>query len=250
VNDSCKYVLIRGRRIAYEITGSGPALFCLHGLNQNRTIFFSHKIQSALEGYQQVLIDLPGYGESDFIEDCCVEDVAIIIEEIKNKENIASVSLFGYCLGSVFTLDYAIRYPNAVVNLVLMECMIYMPLIIRMLTTPAFKALYDFFFKRIAKVRLAVSLLNYLKIFTPHQLKSFNKVWDKDVNNHYIHMMLRYEKINHSERAKAVIARVLIIVAEKTYRKVSITAKHLKQSIPDAEVLCPKGTRHFIYLDA
>ncbi|MCL1880000.1 MAG: alpha/beta hydrolase [Actinomycetia bacterium] len=245
-----KHILIRQRRIRYEVVGTGPAMLCLHGLNQRRDIFRTNRMQAALVGYQQILIDLPGYGESDFLDGCSVEDIAEIIETIRREEGLASLSLCGYCLGSVFALDYAIRHPGHIDSLILMECMIYMPLIIRLITVPLFKVLHDFFFGQAVKFGPLVGLLNWLHIFSPQQLRTFNRVWNREVNNYYLRMLRRYEKLDHLKRAEAVRSKVVIVVAEKTYRKVLVTAKCLEQALRDSVILRLKGTGHLIYLDA
>ena len=63
-----KSIQYQQKSIAYQITGSGPALVLLHGFLESKTIWddFTEILQKE---FTVISIDLPGHGESELIEE-------------------------------------------------------------------------------------------------------------------------------------------------------------------------------------
>lgn len=245
-----KYFLINQQKITYDVIGSGPAVICLHGLNQNRHIFHFNKFKKTLKKFRKVLVDLPGYGDSDFVKNCSIEDINNIIEQIRLRENLSTVSLCGYCLGGIFALDYTIRFPKNVTNLILIETMIFMPFWLPVVFSPSFGILFDHFNKNQTIMRVVSYLfpcLNNIQNF--QHMKYSIKSKNKNINYHYVQMMQKYGKINHITRSKSVFAKVLIILSKKTFRNILLTAQKLHQVINNSKIIYTKNNGHFSYLN-
>lgn len=95
---------------AYEITGSGPAVFLVHGIGARRTAWDS--VQSYLENdFTCISYDLRGHGESPKGElpyslEVLVED----LELLRRKLDIDKIHIVGHSLGGMIGPAYAKAY--------------------------------------------------------------------------------------------------------------------------------------------
>ena len=108
------FVASRDRtRIAYDITGTGPALFLLHGGGQSRRVWHDHGYVDRLKArFTVVAVDLRGNGESDkptapdsYRIDRQVEDLLAVADAI----GAPRFSLWGYSYGGNVGRYLAVR---------------------------------------------------------------------------------------------------------------------------------------------
>lgn len=103
-------------RLQYEIAGEGEPVVFLHGFTGTRRTW--REVCSELKGYQCILIDLPGHGETNLeihsMNDCCYA-LARLLEWLK----IDKMHLVGYSMGGRVALSFANYYPDFVHTLVL-----------------------------------------------------------------------------------------------------------------------------------
>lgn len=116
-------VVRAGRRIAYEVYGSGDQVVVyLHGLlldaNLNRPL--AHAL--AEHGHRVVLVDLPGHGRSDKPKhasahrmDAYADDVVALLDDL----GVDNAVIGGVSLGANVALHVAVRAPERVRGLVI-----------------------------------------------------------------------------------------------------------------------------------
>ena len=110
-----------GVTMAYERSGSGPAILFLHNGGTSSTIW-RNQVEAMGQHHTVVAVDLPGFGASprphDGIDlDDHVELITALIEEL----GFAPVLLVGNCMGSNISALVAAAHPELVNGLVLVN---------------------------------------------------------------------------------------------------------------------------------
>lgn len=102
---------------AYSITGTGPALFLIHGIGARRATF-ARLVEGLGDRFTCISYDLRGHGESPvpaarFGLDELVDD----LEALRARLGIESAHFAGHSLGGMIGPAYARRYPSRVRSL-------------------------------------------------------------------------------------------------------------------------------------
>lgn len=107
------------KNIAYQISGSGPALVLLHGFLESKAIW--NDFTETLQGdFTVIAIDLPGHGESEMIDE--VHRMQLMAEAVKavlEAERIKNAVLAGHSMGGYVALQFAVENKAMVKGLVL-----------------------------------------------------------------------------------------------------------------------------------
>ena len=94
--------------------GAGPELVWIHGLGESSTSF--EDISARLEGFTDVLVDLPGYGRSPWIDALGLDALADHLARWLGERPPAA--LIGHSMGGVLATLIAERAPvRAIVNI-------------------------------------------------------------------------------------------------------------------------------------
>jgi pimeloyl-ACP methyl ester carboxylesterase len=117
------HVVNRACKIAYDVTGSGPAVVLLPGMTSRRGDFATCGYVDVLrDGYTVVAIDSLGHGDSDKPTDCALYrrdqragDVVAVLDDL----GIERAHLFGYSMGSWVASGVLVHYPSRVSSVVL-----------------------------------------------------------------------------------------------------------------------------------
>ena len=108
-------------KLHIDITGKGKPLVFLHGWGFNRTIW--HNLIPHLKThYQLYLVDLPGYGLSDYCKWSYESLHKNLTQLIGDK-----FTLIGWSLGGLIATEYALTYPenvSALINICSTPCFI------------------------------------------------------------------------------------------------------------------------------
>lgn len=111
---------INGRKFFYSDSGKGPVIVFIHGWLDSHTTFTSiSKLLSSR--YRCILIDLPGFGQSDSIEKVTLNKISTTLEKALDKIGINKYYLVGHSLGGAVTLVYADKYKDEVKKIVLIS---------------------------------------------------------------------------------------------------------------------------------
>lgn len=108
-----------------KISGTGKAIVFLHGYCESLEIWedFADELSKT---YQVVLIDLPGHGQSDLLpEDFSIDDVAHVVHEQLDLNDINEYFVIGHSLGGYVALALADLYPDRLLGFGLFSSTVY-----------------------------------------------------------------------------------------------------------------------------
>ncbi|MFA9428193.1 alpha/beta fold hydrolase [Natronorubrum sp. A-ect3] len=110
-------------RIAYRRAGtSGPPVVLCHGAGiDDATVSWRHTIDALAEDYQVYGIDWPEYGNSTGSVSHTLETYVDVLEGFLETLPYERVSLAGISMGGGATLGYALRHPDRVEQLALVD---------------------------------------------------------------------------------------------------------------------------------
>jgi pimeloyl-ACP methyl ester carboxylesterase len=98
-------VLFNNTTLHYQVTGNGPAAMLVHGFGETAAIW--DPIRQHLTGYQLVIPDLPGSGQSGLTEDMSMEGMAESLLAILDNEKLSHCVMIGHSMGGYITLAFA-----------------------------------------------------------------------------------------------------------------------------------------------
>lgn len=112
------HINYRNSIVKYRTYGAGKPVVLLHGFAEDGTIW-QQQIEFLQSSFYLIVPDIPGSGESTFIEDCDIEHYAEIVKLILDKEtgNILPLqqrpfAMIGHSMGGYITLAFAEKYPQ------------------------------------------------------------------------------------------------------------------------------------------
>lgn len=109
-----------GTALYYRSMGHGEPIIMIHTIHMNHTVF--EDISKRLSRhYQVILIDLRGHGYSDKPLSIAFQAFAQDINELMEFLYLKSSMIVANELGSIVAMDLAVRYPNKVTELVLIN---------------------------------------------------------------------------------------------------------------------------------
>ncbi|MCU1361994.1 MAG: alpha/beta hydrolase fold [Ilumatobacteraceae bacterium] len=102
--------------LAYERTGSGPALVLIHGITENRESW-RPLIQPLAAEYDVVAVDLRGHGDSPAGDAYDPVTMATDVHQTVSELGMSSPLVIGHSLGGVVASAYAaVGRPRAIIN--------------------------------------------------------------------------------------------------------------------------------------
>ena len=112
-------VEVSGGQLAYHRTGgSGPVMLLLHGLTDNGLCW--SRVARALEtGYDIVMLDARGHGESSRMRSYEVYDPARDIADVIDNLELKSPILMGHSVGAMAAMAFADAYPKVASKIIL-----------------------------------------------------------------------------------------------------------------------------------
>jgi pimeloyl-ACP methyl ester carboxylesterase len=109
-------------KVHYRKYGSGPAMVLIHGFPEDGGLW--DRITDALSRSFTVLIpDLPGSGGSVLEQETSIVQMASVIKEILDQEQILAAVLAGHSMGGYVALAFARLYPDCVSGISLVHSM-------------------------------------------------------------------------------------------------------------------------------
>lgn len=116
-----------GVRLNCQPLGSGPLLVMCHGLvfGSIATWYFTAAAKLATR-FHVVLYDQRGHGKSDLMAsgydlETQASDLAGLVEHYQSSNLYEKVTLVGHSYGALIAMHYALRYPERVAKLVLID---------------------------------------------------------------------------------------------------------------------------------
>ena len=102
---------------SHSVTGSGPALFLIHGIGARRATF-AGLVEALKDRFTCISYDLRGHGESPVPKGRFgLEDLVDDLEALRARLGIERAHFAGHSLGGMIGPAYARRYPDRVLSL-------------------------------------------------------------------------------------------------------------------------------------
>lgn len=102
---------------AYTVTGTGPALFFIHGIGARKTAW-AKLTEHLKDDFTCIAYDLRGHGESPMPEERFgLDELVDDLEALRDTLGIEKAHFAGHSLGGMIGPAYALRYPDRVLSL-------------------------------------------------------------------------------------------------------------------------------------
>ena len=112
-------------KLNYIISGNGEAIILIHGFVESLEIW-EDLIPVLNKNYKVLAVDLPGHGASPLSDhDVSIEDMAVAINSILEKEKINTCVMIGHSMGGYVAMAFANLYPDKLSGLCLFHSSAY-----------------------------------------------------------------------------------------------------------------------------
>ncbi len=134
-----QFIDIKGLEVHYRDQGRGPVLLCLHGMYSSLHSWEAW-VKELSGRYRLIALDLPGFGLTGPAPFAYSKDNYIkFLNAFINKMALKEFYLVGNKIGAYYAWNYAIRFPNQVKKLVIIDAPGYkmpLPLPMRLIASP------------------------------------------------------------------------------------------------------------------
>lgn len=147
-------------RISYQVSGSGPPMFCLHGWAGFERTYdpITPYFDPHFRMYQ---LAWPGYGSQRLRHGrYFLSDMVRWVDTTRQKLGFEQIYLMGNCIGANVALEYAYQHPDRLAFLILNEPHAFMPPYFYLIVYPIFK---DVLLRLAFKTGIGVDVI--MKIF-------------------------------------------------------------------------------------
>jgi branched-chain amino acid transport system permease protein len=113
-----KSVAVRGKRLAYRENGRGRDLLLVHG-NTASSLWYSRVMD--LPGLRSIAPDLPNFGDSARLDGADIDLYADFLLGFMDELGLANPAVVGHSLGGAVAMSLAVRHPDRVKGLMLVD---------------------------------------------------------------------------------------------------------------------------------
>ena len=99
----------------------------MHGSGLSHIVWSFHEQFYSTQGFNVLSVDLPGHGNSEGPSLKSIEEISDWIKSLMKKLNIEKIIIIGHSQGALVGIDFAARYPNFILSLVLVAGSYKMP---------------------------------------------------------------------------------------------------------------------------
>ena len=108
-------------KVDYIETGSGPTVIFLHGIGGG-ALGFKYQLEVfAQAGFHAVAWDMPGYGQSDSLQDMNFPELADAMLWLVDQLDVDTVHAVGHSIGGMVVQEFARHHQNRLATLVLAQ---------------------------------------------------------------------------------------------------------------------------------
>ena len=133
-------VELDGLKLCYQMGGQGDAVVFVHGW-PTYSYLWRHQMSALAESFCVYALDLPGCGDSEKPSDVrySLDFFSDILNGFLNAMGVEQVTLVSHDLGGPISLLWAVRHPERLARLVIMDTMPYpdLPMMIRLMLPAA-----------------------------------------------------------------------------------------------------------------
>jgi pimeloyl-ACP methyl ester carboxylesterase len=113
---------VDGSGLHYVSSGAGPAIIFVHGWTCDTTAW-AEQLPEFEDDYQAIALDLPGHGQSAAPVDgvYTMDLFADAVEDVRAEVGADAIVLVGHSMGVSVIRQYALKYPERVAGLVVVD---------------------------------------------------------------------------------------------------------------------------------
>jgi len=222
----------------------------LHGLSSNHTTWINAIETLHKNGYNSIALDLRGHGHSDKNKIKSLYKIPVFTDDLNRivkNENINRFFLVGYSFGGAIAIDYAIKYSNSILGLVLISANHVNPLEYKKIKflTPIGYAILNFF----AFLLLWQKRKKYYYFQQGESGGYWHSVWvglntmPLSIN---FWMLSQMGGLNFRENIANIKAPTIIIRANDDPFLSAAEAEEMSKAILNARIIIPKHSSHFL----
>ena len=110
-----------------EIDKEKSTILLMHGSGLSHIVWSFHEQFYSTQGFNVLSVDLPGHGNSEGPSLQSIEEISDWIKSLMKKLNIEKIIIIGHSQGALVGIDFAARYPELILRLVLVAGSYKMP---------------------------------------------------------------------------------------------------------------------------
>ncbi len=110
-----------------EFDKEKSTILLIHGSGLTHIVWSFHEQFYSTQGFNVLSVDLPGHGNSEGPSLKSIEEISDWIKSLMEKLNIKKIIIIGHSQGSLVGIDFAARYPESILSLVLVAGSYKMP---------------------------------------------------------------------------------------------------------------------------
>ena len=110
-----------------EIDKEKSTILLMHGSGLSHIVWSFHEQFYSTQGFNVLSVDLPGHGNSEGPSLQSIEEISDWIKSLMTKLNIEKIIIIGHSQGALVGIDFAARYPELILRLVLVAGSYKMP---------------------------------------------------------------------------------------------------------------------------
>ena len=245
------YYKYKNQDIFYEDQGTGQCLFFVHEWNSSSLPFRKLNVKYFEKNYRVICLDLPGYGNSEFIEGLQFDDFTKILLELLDDLKIQKCTLMGFCLGTTIILDFNHKFPDRVIALILIEPILRFPNILIPLLIPKFGVT---FLNYLSRNRFLFSLVGSQLIGPDKRINNmvFKAIGNNDpqISLKYLELLYKKNKQCHFETLDMDIqGKSICILGKNTNYIFKKSAKSIINHFMIHDIYILDNTSHFILIE-
>lgn len=248
-----RHINTKSGKISYykdEPSPGKPFVVFLHGLSANHTTWLLVIKILHENGYNSLALDLRGHGSSDKTRKRSLYKLPVFTDDLKRIieiERIKKFFLVGYSFGGSIAIDYAIKYPDSLLGLILISANHTNPL--------RYKGI-EFL------TPLGYGFLNLLAFLLLWQKRKKYYYYKQGESRDYWHsvwiglntmplavnfwMLAEMGRLDFKKTIANIKAPTLIIRAQNDPFLSVAEARDIIKTIPKAEIVIPKHPSHFL----
>ena len=110
-----------------EFDKEKSTILLMHGSGLTHIVWSFHEQFYSTQGFNVLSVDLPGHGNSEGPSLKSIEEISDWIKSLMEKLSIKKIIIIGHSQGSLVGIDFAARYPDSILSLVLVAGSYKMP---------------------------------------------------------------------------------------------------------------------------
>jgi len=234
---------INNAEIHYEIHGTGEPLVLIHGLGSSSRDW-EFQIPSLVENYQVITVDVRGHGKSELASgkysiELFADDIAKLLTHLE----LPKVSLIGLSMGGMISLELAVKNPDLIKSLVIVN------------SGPGYLNLnFQLRFKFFLRL-LSLRILSLEKVGASVAQGLFPKGNQQKLRDLFLERYVENDKVSYIKSLKAlstwnvvdklpvIACPTLVLAADTDYTSVASKQSYVDK-IPDATLVVIEDSHH------